>query len=426
MTRTILLSWLALALLAFSGCGDQKKEETVKVGILHSSTGTMANSEKPVIDAVQLAINEINDSNYLPGIRLEPVVRDGQSKERVFAKQAEDLLNDENVAVIFGGWTSASRKAMIPVLEKNDGLLFYPVQYEGAESSPNVVYLGAAPNQQIIPAVYWAMKDKGANRFYLVGSDYVFPRTANEVIKDQVRALGGEIVGERYLQLGSEDTDEVAQEILDMKPDFILNTINGDTNGAFIHSLREAGITSDAIPTISFSIDENMLDRMGVRKRLLEGDYAASNYLQSIPTRENRAFVKKYQNAYGKDATTTDAIVAAYSGVYLWAEAVKHASENKDVIPVEATSAKAVREHIGNRSFQSPGGMVFIDPQNQHLYKTARIGRITNEGQFEIEWESDAPVRPAPYPMFRPMEAWDEYLAMLKQGWNGEWSAPAQ
>ncbi|WP_309385280.1 urea ABC transporter substrate-binding protein [Cerasicoccus frondis] len=426
MTRTILLSWLALALFTLGGCGDQRKEQTVKVGILHSATGTMANSELPVIDAVRMAIDEINASNFLPGIKLEPVIRDGQSKERIFAMQADQLLSDDKVAVIFGGWTSASRKAMTPVLEKHDALLFYPVQYEGAESSPNIVYTGAAPNQQIIPAVYWAMKDKGAKRFYLVGSDYVFPRTANEVIKDQVKALGGEIVGERYLPLGSEDTEEMAADIAKTQPDFILNTINGDSNIAFFRALREAGVTSDEIPTISFSIDESLLQSMGMEKQLLVGDFAAWNYFQSIPTRENREFVRNFKQAYGKDSVTSDAVDAAYSGVYLWAEAVRKANEDKDWILPETTSAESVRENIGNRSFLAPGGMVFIDPQNQHLYKTARIGRILNDGQFAIEWESDAPVRPAPYPMFRPREAWDEYLAMLKQGWNGEWSAPAK
>ncbi len=423
-----------LALLLLVGCGEQRKEQTVKVGILHSATGTMANSERPVIDAVQLAIDEINANNYLPGIKLEPVIRDGQSKERVFAQHAGDLLDEEDVAVIFGGWTSASRKAMIPVLQAEEGLLFYPVQYEGAESSPNVVYTGAAPNQQIIPAVYWAMKDKGAKSFYLIGSDYVFPRTANEVIKDQLKALGGEVVGERYLILGAEEDEavfaeqlkEIAQEIVDTKPDFILNTINGDANGPFFRALREAGVTPQTTPAISFSIDENLLKSMGMEKQLLVGDYAAWNYFQSVPTRENREFVRKFQQAYGNDSVTSDPIDAAYSGVYLWAEAVRNASDNKDWIDIAATRPEVVREHIGNRSFHAPGGMVFIDPQNQHLYKTARIGVIQSDGQFGLEWESDAPVRPAPYPMFRPMEAWDEYLAMLKQGWNGEWSAPKQ
>ncbi|GHB99043.1 urea ABC transporter substrate-binding protein [Cerasicoccus arenae] len=426
MTRIYLLSLLATAIALLAGCGERQKEQTVKVGILHSTTGTMASSEEHVIDAVQLAIKEINESNYLPGIKLEAIVRDGHSNETIFAQQAEDLLARQGVAVIFGGWTSASRKAMIPVLEKHDGLLFYPVQYEGAESSPNVVYTGAAPNQQIIPAVYWAMKDKGAKRFYLVGSDYVFPRTANEVIKDQIKALGGEIVGERYLPLGSEDVEEIVANIKESQPDFILNTINGDSNVAFFRALRAAGIESKDVPTMSFSVDENLLKSMGMEKHLLTDDYAAWNYFQSVPTRENRRFVDNFKKEYGEDSVTSDPVEAAYSAVYLWAEAVKKAALDKESITVEMTQPNVVLDELGNRSFQAPGGIVFIDPQNQHIYKTARIGRIKQDGQFEVEWQSDAPVRPAPYPIFRPMESWDEYLAMLKKGWNGQWSAPPE
>lgn len=424
MMRALLLCALALAAAFLAACGKEPPVQTVKVGVLHSQSGGMATSERPVIDAVNLAIREINESNYLPGLRLEPVVRDGASRENAFATEAEKLLQDDQVAVIFGGWTSASRKAMIPVLEANDGLLFYPVQYEGAESSPNIVYTGAAPNQQIIPAVYWAMKDKGAQKFYLVGSDYVFPRTANEVIKDQVQALGGEIVGERYQPLNATDFSEIAQDIADTKPDFILNTINGDSNKAFFRDLRAAGVQPEAIPTISFSVDESLLADMS--KRDVIGDYAAWNYFQSIDTPENQRFVQSFQELYGADKVTSDPVEAAYSAVYLWAEAVKKAGKDAPYLTPEHASAESVREHIGNRSFQAPGGMVFIDPQNQHLYKTARIGRIQHDGQFAIEWESDAPVRPAPYPMFRPIEAWDEHLAMLKQGWNGQWSAPAE
>jgi len=424
MTRALLFTCLAIPLIWLCGCGKKEQTVTIPVGVLHSQTGTMATSEEPVIDAVNLAIREINESNYLPGLRLQPILRDGSSREEVFAREAEGLLTKDEVAVIFGGWTSASRKAMIPILEQYDGLLFYPVQYEGAESSPNIVYTGAAPNQQIIPAVSWAMQDKGAKTFYLVGSDYVFPRMANEVIKDQVKALKGEILGERYLPLGSTSAEEIAEDIARNKPDFILNTINGDSNKAFFQALREAGVTPDVTPTMSFSVDENLLQSMG--KRYLIGDYAAWNYFQSIDTPANRKFVHRFKQEYGPDEVTTDAAEAAYSGVYLWAEAVKKAGQDAPRLTPEHASAESVREHIGNRSFAAPGGMVFIDPQNQHLYKTARIGRILHDGQFAIEWESDGPVRPMPYPIFRPMEAWEERLNMFQQDWNGNWSAPAQ
>ncbi|MEO0794823.1 MAG: urea ABC transporter substrate-binding protein [Verrucomicrobiota bacterium] len=431
MNRLLWISLLFAGLFILPGCGKrQPKDEIVKVGVLHSETGSLAPSERSVIDATLLAIKEINESDYLPGIEIVPVIKDGQSKEQVFANETEELLRDDDVSAIFGGWTSASRKAMIPVLERFDGLLFYPVQYEGAETSPYVVYTGASPNQQIIPAVYWAMHDLGAKRFFLVGSDYVFPRTANEIIKDQVRALGGEVVGERYLPLGSKDADDIVEEIKDTQPDFILNTINGNSNEAFFQALRTAEIFPQDIPTLSFSLDENLLHKIG--SRMLAGDYAAWNYFQSIPTKENREFVKRFKQEYGNESVISDPMESAYSAVYLWAEAIKKAGRDKDFLSAADAAPDVVRETISNRSFKAPGGMVFVDPESHHIYKTARVGRIldsgkpTDEGQFEIEWESESPVRPIPYPIFRPMEAWEEYLELLQQGWNGQWSAPAE
>jgi len=423
MIRFPLLGAMLLLLCGLAGCGKNlRPEETVKVGVLHSQSGPLAASESPVIDAVLMAIDEINQSDYLPGLRIEPVVRDGRSNERVFANEAANLLRDEGVAAIFGGWTSASRKAMIPVLERFDGLLFYPVQYEGAEASPHIVYTGASPNQQIIPAVYWAMKDQGAQRFFLVGSDYIFPRMANEVIKDQIKALGGEVAGERYLPLDSDDAGDVVQAIVEAKPDFILNTINGEANAAFFNALREAGVTPDDVPTLSFSVDENLLGGIGARQ--LVGDYAAWNYFQSIPSARNRQFVRNFRQRYGADRVTSDAMEAAYSAVYLWAAAIKKNAETREVYEAADAAPRQVRFAIGNRSFDAPGGMVFVDPQTHHIYKTVRVGRIVEDGQFQIEWESDSPVRPKPYPIFRPMEAWEDQLALFQQGWDGNWSAP--
>ncbi|MGE9296436.1 MAG: urea ABC transporter substrate-binding protein [Puniceicoccales bacterium] len=423
MLRPTLLIIFTLTLAWLTGCGERRgAEQTVKVGVLHSQTGSMKDSEAPVINAVLMAIDEINASGYLPGIRIEPVVRDGKSNELVFADEAEDLLRDEGVSAIFGGWTSASRKAMIPVLERHNGLLFYPVQYEGSEMSPNIVYTGATPNQQIIPTVYWAMEDEGAKRFFLVGSDYIFPRMANEIIKDQVKALGGEIVGERYFPLGSDDVGDIAQAIKEAQPDFILNTINGDTNGPFFTALREAGVTSDDVPTLSFSVDENLLASIGARQMV--GDYAAWNYFQSLPSKANRGFVRRFQERSGKDTSTTDAMEAAYSAVYLWADAIHKGAETRDHFNIEDAHPSRIRSSIENRSFDAPGGMVFVDPRTHHLYKTARIGRIVDDGQFQLEWESESPVRPKPYPIFRPMEAWEDQLSLYQQGWDGKWSAP--
>jgi urea transport system substrate-binding protein len=230
--------------------------EPIKVGVLHSLGGTMAASETVVVDATVFAIDEINRNGGLLGRPVKVVVGDGQSDPAIFAKEAERLIGEEQVSTVFGCWTSASRKTVKPIFEKHDHLLIYPVQYEGLETSPCIIYMGSAPNQQIIPAVRWAATNLKKKKVFLVGSDYVFPRTANEVIKDQLKLFGAQVVGEKYLPLGSQKVDPVVEAIRQSKPDMIMNTINGDTNTAFFHALRAAGIRPNDIPTLSFSVGE--------------------------------------------------------------------------------------------------------------------------------------------------------------------------
>ncbi|MEL6546690.1 MAG: urea ABC transporter substrate-binding protein, partial [Myxococcota bacterium] len=290
----------------------------IKVGILHSLSGTMAISEKPVVDATLLAIEEVNEKGGVNGRKLEAVIADGKSDWPTFAKEAQRLISEENVSVIFGCWTSASRKTVKPVFERLDHLLFYPVQYEGLEQSPNIVYTGAAPNQQIIPAVKWSFDNLG-KKFFLVGSDYVFPRTANAIIRDQLAALGGEIVGEEYLLLGSKDVQSVVDAVVAAKPDVILNTINGDSNVAFYKALRKAGVSPKDVPSMSFSIAEPELQSMNVSSMI--GEYTAWNYFQSAKGDANASFVRKFKEKYGADRVTSDPLEAAYFGVHLWAQA---------------------------------------------------------------------------------------------------------
>ncbi|WOO42543.1 urea ABC transporter substrate-binding protein [Rubellicoccus peritrichatus] len=419
--------WLILtAALLLVGCDGKSSvaKQKVKVGVLHSQTGTMRDSEKPVLDATLMAIDEINEKNLIPGIYIEAVVEDGASNPKTFARKAEKLIRDDKVVAIFGGWTSASRKAIKPIVERYDSILLYPVQYEGVEESPNIIYLGAAPNQQIIPAVYWAMKDMGKKRFFLVGSDYIFPHTANEIIKDQLRALGGEVVGESYIPLGSKKVEATIDQIVEAKPDIILNTLNGDTNKAFFQQLRDAGINSDEIPTISFSIGENEVKKIGARN--IAGDYLSWNYFQSIDTPENKEWVRQFGERYGENRVTSDPMEAAYSGVYLWASSAfdaEHAVE--EGIFEGQCSADGVRAHISGQSFKAPSGLVFIHPENHHLYKTVRIGKIGSDGQIRIVWTSDVAVRPEPYPVFRTAESWKDFVATLNREWGGSWSAPA-
>ncbi len=403
---------VALVVIAAAMMYQTEERPPINVGVLHSLSGTMAISERSVVQATLLAIDELNERGGVLGRQLRPVVADGQSDWPTFATEATRLIQDEDVSVVFGCWTSASRKTVKPIFEQLDHLLFYPVQYEGLEQSPNIVYTGAAPNQQIIPAVKWAFDNLGS-RVYLVASDYVFPRAANEIIKEQVAALRGQVVGERYLLLGSTDVDAAVREIVAARPDVILNTINGDTNVAFFRALRASGITPDDVPVMSFSLGEDELRTMGAEHMV--GDYATWNYFQSIDTDENRAFVAAFRAKYGADRVTDDPMEAAYFGVHLWAQAVEHAG---------TTDPREVRKVIGEQSLAAPEGIVSVDPETQHTWRAVRVGQIRADGQFDVVWHSSRAVRPAPYPVYRTRVQWDRFLQGLFEGWGGAWANP--
>lgn len=360
-------------------------EETVKVGILHSLSGTMAISEVSLRDAELMAIEEINAAGGVLGKQIEPVVEDGASDWPTFAEKAKKLLEQDQVATVFGGWTSASRKAMLPIFEQGNGLLWYPVQYEGMEQSPNIFYTGATTNQQIVPAVDWLLENVGEN-FFLIGSDYVFPRTANQIINAQLKAKGGTVVAEEYTPMGHTDYNTIINKINSAKPDVIFNTLNGDSNVAFFKQLRDAGITADDIPVLSVSVAEEEI--RGIGADVLEGHYAAWNYYQTTDTPENKVFVENYKAKYGEDRVTGDPIEAAYNAVYLWAAAAEKAG---------SFEVDKVKEAADGIEFNAPGGPVKIDGETQHLYKTVRIGEVQADGQFKEVWNSGDQVKPDPY-----------------------------
>jgi urea transport system substrate-binding protein len=373
----------------------------------------MAISEIPVSEAEQLAIAEINASGgLLGGRKVEAIQADGCSDWPTFAKQAKHLLLEDKVCAVFGCWTSASRKTVRPIFEDYAGLLFYPVQYEGLEESPNIIYLGAAPNQQIIPAVKWTFDNLG-HRFYLVGSDYVFPRAANAVITDQVKALGGSIVGEDYIPLGESKTGEVVARIKSAHPDVILNTINGDTNIAFFRALRASGISPATTPTVSFSIGENELPALNPAS--CAGDYAVWNYFQTLDGPHNEAFVTAFQQKYGATRVVSDPMEAAYCAVKLWAQAVDEAGTE---------NTEAVQKTILDQSMAAPEGVVLIDPETRHAWRSVRVGRIRANGQFNIVWDSGRPIRPQPFPLSRSRAQWEKFLDLLYAHWQDNWAAP--
>jgi urea transport system substrate-binding protein len=400
-----LLALVALLSLALLGCSSGDEEEgsggegsgggeeasgtcvegdTVKLGFLNSTSGPMAISEQTVRDSLILAAEEINADGGIMGKQIEYVEEDGQSEPTVFAEKINKLLTQDEVAAVFGGWTSASRKAMLPVVEGADGLLFYPVQYEGLEASENIYYTGATTNQQIIPAMDF-LASEGVETLFLAGSDYVFPRTANKIIKQYAAELGIEIVGEEYVPLDSDDWTTQVAKIAEAEPDFVFNTINGSSNVGFIKAYYEAGLGPDKSPIISVSIAEEEAPAMGED---VTGQYAAWNYFQSVDIPENATFIEAFQEKYGDDRPTSDPMEAAYVSLYLYKEMVEKA---------ESFCVDAVNEASDGVTFAAPEGEVTVDGENHHIAKTGLIGQINADNQFDVVWSSEEPIEPDPF-----------------------------
>jgi urea transport system substrate-binding protein len=383
---------MLFAALLYSQYGRAKP--SIKIGVLHSLSGTMAVSEAPLVDAVRMAVEEANQSGGVNGTQIEMIVSDCRSDADYCAQQAEKLITRDGVKALFGCWTSVCRKAVKPVVEKHHHLMFYPLQHEGLEESADIIYTGAVPNQQIIPAVMWAMQNHG-KRFYLIGSDYAFPHTANLITRDILRLNGGRVLAERYLPLGGNDFAAVAGEIARLKPDVILNTLNGDSNNHFFQALRKAGITAEKTPVISTSIAEVELASMGAS--LMTGNYAVWSYFQSIDSAENKAFVAQFKKRFGRDRLLDDPMEATYIGVRMWINAVREA---------RSTDLAMVKTLLSQQTMVAPEGIVSVDFTNNHLWKTVRIGKARADGQFDVVWQFGQPVRPAPYPFYRPRLEW--------------------
>ncbi len=383
--RNLWLSTIVGLLLALFSFGIAAQEdEPIKVGVLHSLSGTMSISEVTVRDSTLMAIEEINAAGGVLGRQLEPIVEDGASDWPTFAEKAEKLISEDEVAVVFGGWTSASRKAMLPVFEDLNGLLFYPVQYEGLEQSPNIVYTGATTNQQIVPAVEYLLEE-GYTDFFLLGSDYVFPRTANTIINAQVEAAGGTVSGEEYVPLGNTEFSTIIAKIQQAQPEVIFNTLNGDSNVAFFKQFMDSGFSAETLPIMSVSVAEEEVSSIGVEFTV--GHLTAWNYYQTVESEANAAFVEAFRAAYGEGRVTSDPMEAGYFGVYLWAAAVEAAG---------STDVDAVRASLDGISFEAPEGLVMLDGPTQHTVKPVRIGVIRDDGLIETIWETE-PVVPDPY-----------------------------
>ncbi len=386
-----------IAFISLSMSAISIAAETIKVGVLHSLSGTMAISETTLKDTVLMMIEEQNKKGGLLGKKLEPVVVDPASNWPLFAEKTRELLTKEKVDVIFGCWTSVSRKSVLPVIEELNGLLFYPVQYEGEESSKNVFYTGASPNQQAIPAVDYLMNEIGVKRWVLAGTDYVYPRTTNKILEAYLKAKG---VDEKdiminYTPFGHSDWQGIVSDIKKFgsegKQTAVVSTINGDANVPFYKELGNQGISAEDIPVVAFSVGEEELS--GLDTGPLVGHLAAWNYFQSVESDENEAFIKQWKAFIkDKDRVTNDPMEATYIGFNMWAAAVEKAGTT-DVDTVE----KAM---IGITTPNLTGGTAVMN-RNHHLSKPVLIGEIQDDGQFEVVWQTDGVV---------PGDAWSDYL----------------
>ncbi|MBI1368617.1 MAG: urea ABC transporter substrate-binding protein [Planctomycetes bacterium] len=392
---------LAVA-LGVLGMRSAQADDVVKIGVLHSLSGTMAISETSLKDVVLMAADEINAAGGVKVggkmYKIEPVVVDPASDWPLFAEKAKELITQHHVAATFGCWTSVSRKSCLPVFEEYDALLFYPVQYEGEEQSLNVFYTAASPNQQLVPAAAYMIDEVGSKKFYLLGTDYVFPRTANKVLKAYLisRGVPESNIMEEYTPFHHQDYQTIIGKVKKFAAGggaCILSTINGDSNVPFYKEFANQGLTADDCPIVAFSVAEDELRAMDVPP--LVGHLACWNYFQSIDTPENKKFVAAFK-AYcekmnlpgGKDRVTDDPIEAAYYGVYVW----KAAAEKADSFDVDK-----VRQAVYGMEFDAPGGKKKMHEKNQHTYKPVYMGEIQADGQFKIIWKTNGLVEPDSY-----------------------------
>lgn len=362
-------------------------DDTVTVGILHSLTGTMAISETGSVEAEKLAIDEINAMGGVLGRKINVIVEDGASDWPTFAEKAKKLLVNDKVAAVFGCWTSASRKAVLPVFEKENGMLYYPTFYEGLEQSKNVIYTGQEATQQIIAGLDWIAKEKGAKTFYLIGSDYIWPRTSNKIARKHIEnVLKGTVVGEEYYPLGHTNFRSLINKIKVKKPDVIYSIVVGGSNVSWYKQLRGAGITPDKWNLLTISVTEDEV--LGIGGENVEGFYSMMKYFQSLDNANNQKFVKSFKAKWGDDSVIGDVTQAAYLGPWLWKAAVEKAG-SFDVDKVAAASPDIELQ-------TAPEGFVKVH-ENHHLITKARVGKWKKDGQAEVVFTSEL-IEPNPFP----------------------------
>jgi len=374
---------------AVNATGLKVTDDTVTIGILHSITGTMAISETGSVQAEKLAISQINAQGGILGRKIEFIQEDGASDWPTFAEKARKLLVNDKVASVMGCWTSASRKAVLPVFEQYNGFLYYPTFYEGLEQSPNVIYTGQEATQQIIAGIDWVTRTKGAKSFYLLGSDYIWPRTSNKIARKHIEKLGLSVVGEEYYPLGHTQFNSVINKIRLKKPDVIYAIVVGGSNVAFYKQLKAAGIDMTKEKPILLTISVTEDEIRGIGGENIVGAYACMKYFQSLDNENNMAFVKAFKDMWGQDMVIGDVTQAAYLGPWLWKAAVEKAG-SFDIDKVRAASP-------GIELTSAPEGYVKVH-ENHHLWSKTRVGRAKSDGQYEVVFETKDLVEPDPYP----------------------------
>ncbi|MFT4394246.1 urea ABC transporter substrate-binding protein [Gordonia lacunae] len=397
---TMSITAVAVAGVLLSACGSAASDsdsaagrvdcldtsgDSVAVGSINSLSGGTAVSEVVIHDAITLAVEQINADGGVLGKQLRQISEDGASDPAIFAQKAQKLVASDCVAAVFGGYTSASRKAMLPVFEDTGALLYYGQQYEGLESSPNIFYTGATTNQQIIPSLDY-LREQGVKSIYLVGSDYVFPRTSNAIVRAYAEENGMTIAGEDYAPLGSTDFSTIVNKIRRSDADAVFNVVVGDSLAAFFREYNNVGLNASTMPVMSMCVGEEEVRSIGAQN--LVGQLSSWNYYQSLDNPVNDAFVAAFKERFGSSSVTSDPMESAYTAVHLWKQMV----EKADTFTPEEVSAAAA-----GVSYQAPEGLVTVDGENHHVTKTARIGRVTADGQFDVVWSSDGPIEPDPF-----------------------------
>lgn len=380
------------------------ERQPIVVGILHSRSGPTATQERPLIDAEVQALEEINRAGGLLGRKIRWVIADGGVDGNSFARQAERLIRDDRVDVLVGCWSTASRRAVVPVVEANDHLLVHPTRHEGFEESPNVVSIGPLPHQQVAPAVAWCQEAMSARRFFLIGADDPWCRSAGAFLEDQLAGIGAALVGAEYLPFGSLDVASTIKAVGASKPDVVFSLLGAESTAALLRQLREAGVRPADLPVMMFTVSEDELQSLP--RDDVTGNYIVASSFHGNNRLADKPLTRTFSTVPGDDRPTSEQALAAYDAVRLWAEAVRDAG---------SADVSTVRSTISHQTIPSPEGVIAVDPDSRHAWRNLAVGRIRSDGQVDTVWSTRGPTRPTPFPATRSRPEWIKFLVSVQR-----------